>query len=129
MKYGKGTIIFARRTKFADNGQYDNRAGHPGMIPIASDDLSDETYYLMLTSNVGRKNLYPEQFYDLSEVWEEIPLKKPSLINLQNIYKGHIEGGKLGGLQPQLYKDVIRELKKYQEVHPCANYKQIKEKI
>ena len=39
------------------------------MIPIASDDLSDETYYLMLTSNVGRKNLSPEQYYDLSEVW------------------------------------------------------------
>ncbi len=129
MNYGKGTIIFARRTKFADNGQYDNRAGHPGMIPIASDDISDETYYLMLTSNVGRKNLYPEQYYDLSEVWEQIPLEKPSLINLENIYKGRISGDKLGGLWPQLYKDVIRELKRYQEEHPCENYEKIKGKL
>lgn len=129
MNYGKGTIIFATRTKFADNGQYDNRSGHPGMLPIASDDVSDETYYLMLTSNISRLAIWPEQYYDLSDVWKEIPLDKPSLINLQNIYKGHVSGDKLGGLWPQLYKSVIRALKDYQEEHPCELYNEIKNKI
>ena len=129
MNYGKGTIIFATRTVFADNGQYDNRPGHPGMIPIASDDISNETYYLILTSNIGRLNICPEQYYDLSEVWKEIPLEKPSLINLQNVYKGHISGDKLGGLWPRLYKDVIRAFKIYQEEHPCDLYDEIKNKI
>jgi len=129
MNYGKGTIVFATRTRFADNGQYDNRSGHPGMLPIASDDVTDETYYLMLTSNVARINIYPEQYYDLTEVWEQIPLEKPSLINLQNIYKGHITSDKLGGLWPQLYKDVIRKLKEYQNQHPCENYEEIKSRI
>ena len=129
MDYGKGTIIFATRTKFGDNGQYDNRKGHPGMIPIASDDISNETYYLMLTSNVSRINIYPDQYYDLSDIWEEVHLEKPSLINLQYIYKGHISGDKLGGLMPKIYKDVIRRLKKYQEENPCELYDEIKSKI
>ena len=129
MNYGKGTIIFATRTKFADNGRYDNRTGHPGMIPIASDDISNETYYLMLTSNMTRKEIYPDQYFDLSDYWEDIPLEKPSLINLQNIYKGHISGDKLGGLWPKLFKDVIRALKEYQNEHPCENYEKIKDKI
>lgn len=128
MNYGKGTIIFARRTKFADNGRYD-RTGHPGVLPIASDDMTDETYYLMLTSQVGKKFAYPDQFYDLSEVWEEVHLKKPSLINLANIYVGRVSGDKMGGLMPQLYKDVIRKLKAYQNEHPCENYDLIKNRI
>ncbi|WP_026499315.1 hypothetical protein [Butyrivibrio sp. WCD2001] len=129
MNYGKGTIIFVRRTKFADNGQYDNRAGHPSMLPIASDDVSGDTYYLMLTSNVSKINAYPDKYYDLSDVWQDIPLERPSLINLQYIYKGRVEGGKLGGLWPQLYKDVIRELKRYQNEHPCECYEELKGKI
>ena len=65
----------------------------------------------------------------MSDVWEDIPLAKPSLINLQYIYKGHVSGDKLGGLRPQLFKDVIRELKKYQDEHPCENYEIIKGKL
>lgn len=129
MKYGRGTIVFVRRTKFADNGKYDNRSGHPGILPIASHDISSETYYLLLTSNVGRKLIYPDQYYDLSDDWEKVKLKKPSLINLKDIYKGRIEGDKLGGLYPQLYREVISELKAYQEIHPCKLYEEIKNRI
>lgn len=129
MKYGKGTIVFTTRTIFADSGKYDNRSGHPGMITIATDDVSDESYYLMLTSNLTKKIIYPDQYYDLSEVWEQIPLNKPSLINLETIYKGRITGDKLGGLWPQLYKDVIKELKEYQKDNPCENYEIIKDRI
>ena len=129
MKYGKGTIIFARRTRFEDNGEYDNRSGHPGMIPIASDDITEDTYFLMLTSNTLKKESFPDQYYDLSDHWKEVHLKKPSLINLKYIYKGHVSGEKLGGLTPQLYKDVIREFKKYQEKYPSENYGEIKGKL
>lgn len=129
MNYGKGTIIFATRTQFGDNGRYDNRIGHPGMLPIASDDTTNETYYLMLTSRVDKINIYPEQYFDLSNEWRNIPLQKPSLINLQYIYKGHINGNKLGGLYPKLYKNVIQKLKEYQSKCPCELYEEIKNYI
>lgn len=128
MSYKKGTIIFARRTIFADNGQYD-LTGHPGLIPVAIDDYTDEMYYLLLTSNVSRILAFPNQYYDLSNCWERVNLKKPSLINLRYIYKEHASGKKIGGLDPRTYKDVIRKLKIYQNEHPCEYYEEIKDRL
>ena len=129
MVYKKGTIVFTRRTIFEDIGQDDNRSGHPGMIPITSDDVTGDVYYLMLTSNMLKKEAFPDKYYDLTDCWEMIPLSKPSLINLETIYKGHDFGSKLGGLPPYVRKDVIRELKRYQEGNPCENYLEIKAKL
>lgn len=129
MGYKKGQVVLISRIKFADNGQYDHAASRPTLIPIASDDYTGETYYLTLTHNIGRINICPEQYYDLSENWREAHLLKPSLINLENIYVGQITGEVKGGLSPQMIRDVIRELKEYQEKHPCDNYEKIKGKL
>lgn len=129
MKYKKGTLVFAERTVFADNGRYDNRFGHPAMIPIAVDDFCNEIYYLLLTSNIGRVNLYPDQYYDLSDCWEEAGLQKPSLINLQHIYKGSGNMRTIGGLWPRLFKDVIKKLKEYQNMNPSKYYEEIRNLI
>lgn len=129
MNYGKGTIIYVARTKYGDNNRYDIRNGHPGMLPIAYDDIMQEAYYLMLTSNVHRYALYEEEYYSLVDVWESIPLKKPSLINLKYIYKSKVDSGKLGGLPPGLYKGVIEKLKRYQEKNPCEHYAEIRDKL
>ena len=129
MVYKKGTIVFARRTKFADNGRYDNRCGHPGMIPITADDSTGEVYYLLMTSNMIKKVAYPDQYYDLADCWETVGLNKPSLINLRTIYNSNEIGEVLAGLPPRIYKDVIRALKRYQEQFPCENYHKIKNKL
>ena len=99
------------------------------MIPIAIDDFSDEIYYLLLTSNIGRAQIYPDQYYDLSDHWEEVGLQKPSLINLQHIYKGNGGMKTIGGLWPRLFKDVIRRLKEYQNMNPSKYYEEIKNLI
>ncbi len=129
MEYKSGTIVWVTRTVFADNGRFDNRSGHPSVLPIASNDYTDETYYLMLTSNVSRILVHPDQYYDLTAIYKEVHLRVPSLINLQTIYKGHVDGQVLGGIMPKKHKEVLAALKAYQEEHPCELYEEIKERI
>ncbi len=124
MKYGKGTIVFIRGTIFADDGTYD-KIGHPGMIPIAVDYYTGDVYYLLLTSNISKLLFYPDEYYDLTDYWEDANLPKPSLVKLDYIYKGPVDGNIMGGLHPILYKDIIKELKRYQTKHPCPNYKEV----
>ena len=125
MSYKRGTFVFAKGTHFYDNGQLD-ATGHPAFLPIAVNDITGEAYYLTLTSNMAKVLAYTDQYYSLADVWEEIPLKKPSGINLQAIYKTNHIGNAVGGIAPRRLKEIIRELKRYQDENPCELYLEIK---
>ena len=127
MDYGKGTIAFKSGTVFKD-GQIDPRKGHPVMLPIASDDISQETYYLLLDSHPEKRiDKYIGYFNLLA--WHEIGLPYPSTVNIRDIYKAHINGKALCGMPPKVYKEVIRNFKEFQEEHPDEFYEEIKGKL
>ena len=128
MEYRKGTIARKRGTIFKDNGKIDPRKyGHPVFIPIASDDINMNTYYLILDSH-PEKYLRREGYYTIED-WEETHLDCPSVINLKDIYKGHIFEQKFGGLSPRVYRDVLREFVDYQEKHPDEFFEELKAKL
>ncbi len=126
MKYGKGCIVMVSRSQFAD-GSYDPHMERPAMITLATDDYTDETYYLLITSQLRHFNAYPEAYFPLAEsIWKEVGLKKPSLIKLYKVHKGMVNGKKKGGLEPALYREVIAKLKEYKEAHPDPIYDEIR---
>ena len=127
MEYGKGTIILKQGIIFKDNQTRDSKICHPAMIAIATDSITDETYYLTMTSQVQKYALYEDRYYLLgTDLFESVNLDRPSMINLQNIYKERIRENKVGGLPPRLYKDVIRKFKAYQEENPDPLYTELK---
>jgi hypothetical protein len=128
MVYKKGTVSFKSGTRFKDNGQIDPRKGHPVLIPIASDDLNMNTYYLMIDSHPEKYIRFGDAYY-IIEDWEEVNLREPSVVNLKNIYKGHINDRALGGFPPYLYRDVKKAFMDYQEEHPDEYYDEIKSKL
>ena len=129
MEYKKGTITRKKGTRFKDNGQIDPRPnGHPVMIPLASDDISMSTYYLMIDSHPEKYVRFGNAYYTIED-WEDVHLEMPSVVNLKTIYKDHVNEKVLGGFPPRSYKDVIRAFKEYQEEHPDEYYEEIKSKL
>ncbi len=129
MEYKKGTITKKKGTRFKDNGKEDPRPnGHPVLIPLASDDISMDTYYLMIDSHPEKYIMFGDAYYVLQE-WEEVHLEMPSVINLKTIYKDHVCERILGGLPPRSYKAVIAAFKEYQSEHPDEYYEEIKDKL
>ena len=129
MEYKKGSIVNKSGTVF-DNGDVDPRFSHPTLIPIARDNVMDDVYYLIITSKVGKYNLYEEQFYLIDEDMVEMAhLDSPSMVNLREIHKTRDFGKIKGGLPPFLYKEVIRKFKAYQELHPHEHYEEVKNLI
>lgn len=128
MDYGKGTIVFHKGIRFKDSQKFDCRCGHPVMIPIASNSISSDTYYLLITSNEKQALRYPGAYYVIED-WDKLKLRKPSAINLRTIYKGNVCANKVAGLPPQVLKEVIIWFKKHQEKHPDEFYDEIKHLI
>lgn len=126
MAYRKGSIEIQTDTRFKDNNKFDCRPCHPAVLPIASGYPAGEVYYLLVTSNVGRYLVFEDQYYSLADVWREAGLTKPSLINLQRIYKTSKPGNVVAGLPPKVYKDMIRKLKAYQDKNPDPLYEEIR---
>ncbi len=127
MEYGKGTIILKHGIVFKDMQTRDSKICHPAMIALETDIYTGETYYLTMTSQVQKYLIYEEKYFLLDdEMIGEIKLDRPSMINLENIYRETINERKVGGLPPKLYKAVIRKLKKYQEEHPDPLYEDLK---
>ncbi|WP_274939993.1 hypothetical protein [Chordicoccus furentiruminis] len=127
MEYGKGTIILKQGIIFKDNQSRDSKICHPAMIAIATDSITDETYYLTMTSQVHKYAIYEERYFLLGQdLFEIANLDRPSMINLQNIYKERIREKKVGGLPPRLYREVIRKFKQYQETSPDPLYAELK---
>lgn len=128
LEYKKGTIVQKRNIIFKD-GQSDPHCCHPAMIPVASDEISSDTYYLLITSQDWEYENDPDAYFSLSDCWEDAYLVKPSFINLKNIYKGHVVEKKCGGLERSIFKQVIQKLKAYQEEHPDEYYDELKSKL
>ncbi len=129
MQYGKGSILLTSRAQFTD-GSYDPHYLRPAMLALASDDISNETYFLLITSQVERYIAYPDEYFLLGEdLREQIRLRKPSLIKLDKVHKGKVSGNPTGGLPPQIYKAVIKKLGTYKEKHPDIIYDEIKSKL
>ncbi len=129
MEYGKGTIVLQSRSRFAD-GSYDPHGCRPTVIALASDSITDETYYLLITSQVRHYLTHPDEYFSLEEeLWRDVGLMYPSLIKLDKVHKGHVSGDKEGGLPPNVYKQMIRKLKEYKAEHPDENYDEIKRKL
>lgn len=127
MKYGKGTIILKKGIIFKNDQSRDPKICHPAMLVIATDSITDETYYLTMTSQVQLYALYEDRFFLLgTDLFKAVNLERPSLINLQNIYKDYVTEKKVGGLPPKLYKDVIRKFKEYQEKRPDPLFDELK---
>ena len=128
MEYGKGTIILKRGIIFKDNQLRDSKYCHPAMIAIATDSITNETFYLTMTSQIQKYVLYEEQYYLLgSDTFQIVNLDRPSMINLKNIYKEQINDRKVGGLPPQIYKQVIKKFKRCQEIAPDSLYEELKQ--
>ena len=129
MEYKKGSIVLKSGTVF-DNGDVDPRPCHPSFIPISRDDLTDDVYYLVITSKVGKYTRYEDKYYLIDEdLVEAVHLEVPSMINLEEIHKDRKFIDTVGGLPPFLYKDVIRKFKVYQENHPHRYYEELKSLI
>lgn len=80
MEYKKGSIVLKSGTVF-DNGDVDPRPCHPSFIPIARDDLTDDVYYLVITSKVGKYTRYEDKYYLIDEdLVEAVHLEVPSMI-------------------------------------------------
>ena len=126
MNYNKGTILFVLNTEFEDSKIMDV-TGHPGMIPIASNDETNETYYLLLTSQIQRYLIYSNEYYDLTSGWQAVNLRKPSLIDLRFVYKAKISGKPFGCLSTSVYSEILTKFKSYQEKHPCNLYPEVKD--
>ena len=127
MEYGKGTIILKHGIIFKDSQTPDPRYCHPAMIAIATDSITDETYYLTLTSQIHNYAIYEDAYYLLGQdIFQTVSLDKPSMINLRNIYKERIFEKIVGGLPPKLYKDVMRKFKLYQGSHPDPLFEELK---
>ncbi len=129
MEYGKGTIILKRGIVFKDNQLRDSKVCHPAMVAIATDSITGETYYLTMTSQVHKYALYEERYFLLDEEtlnFASISLDRPSMVNLQNIYKEYVNDKKVGGLPPRLYKAVMRKFMAYQEKNPDPLYEELK---
>ncbi len=129
MEYKKGAIVLKSGTIF-DNGDVDPRSCHPTLIPIGRDSITDDVYYLIITSKVGKYAFYEEKFYLIDEdMVDEVHLEVPSMINLEEIHKDREFINIVGGLPPYMYKDVIRKFKVYQEKHPHKLYEEVKNLI
>lgn len=127
MEYGKGTIILKRGIIFKDTYTRDSKSCHPAMVAIATDNITDDTYYLTITSQVQKYTFDDECYYLLGkDLFESVNLDRPSMINLKNIYKDRVDEKKVGGLPPSLYKDVIRKFKKFQDSNPDPLYSELK---
>ena len=124
-KYGKGTIVNHKGT-FPDGTP--DVTGHPVLLTLAVDELTGETYFLTITSQDRHYNAYPDEYYPLDDCWEELGLKKPSYINLKNLRQDKIDGAPITGLPPQLFKNVVRCFKDFQEKQsiPCKYYEEVK---
>ena len=125
MEYKRGAIVRVEGTVFEDNGVTD-LTGHPSMIPVATDPDSNMTYYVIITSQIRKYNIYPDRYFDLRTDWQEAGLRKPSLINLAYIYKARIDTRPFGELNPNLYQSVISKLKTWQDQHPGKLYGELK---
>lgn len=126
MEYKKGSIVLKSGTVF-DNGDIDPRPCHPTLIPLASDNITDDVYYLVITSNISKYLLYESKFYLIDEeMIEEAHLIVPSMINLAEIHKDRNFISTVGGLPPRLFKSVISKFKAYQDEHPHKYYNEIK---
>ena len=127
MEYKKGTIVLKQGIIFKDNWERDSKICHPAMIAIATDNITDETYYLTMTSQVEKYLLYEDDYFLLDDdMIERVHLERPSMINLRNIYKDIIEDKTVGGLPPQLYKETINKLKMCQNKNPDPLYEELK---
>ena len=126
MEYKKGSIVLKSGMVF-DNGDVDPRPCHPTLIPIGRDSVTDDVYYLIITSKVGKYAFYEDKFYLIDEeMVDAAHLEVPSMINLAEIHKDRKFIDTVGGLPPFMYKDVIRKFKAYQEAHPHKYYEEVK---
>lgn len=126
MEYKKGSIVLKSGTVF-DNGDVDPRPCHPTLIPIGRDSVTDDVYYLIITSKVSKYAFYEEKFYLIDEdMVDTAHLEVLSMINLAEIHKDREFIDTVGGLPPFMYKDVIRKFKAYQEAHPHKYYEEVK---
>ena len=129
MEYKKGSIVLKIGTVF-DNGDVDPRPCHPSFIPIVRDDLTDDVYYLIITSKVGKYTMFEDKYYLVDEdLVEAVHLEVPSMINLEEIHKDRKFIDTVGGLPPFLNKDVIRKFKAYQEEYQHRYYGELKSLI
>lgn len=130
MEYGKGTIVLVEHQVFKDDGSRDPKFCHPAVIVLATDLYSGETYYLTMTSQIGKYVTYEEQYFLIEgDMAERSHLKKPSMVNLANIYRAKINERISGGLEPRDYKAMIAKFKAYQAKRPDPYYQEIKGKI
>lgn len=115
MALKKGTIEMQSNIYFEDSGKYDPRICHPVVLPITSDFVGEDVYFLVITSQTGKKTIYEDEYFDLNDCWEEIGLRKPSLVNLSHIHKTTNPGSTVAGLRPNIYKDMMTKFKSLHE--------------
>lgn len=127
MKYRSGTIVYKEGIIFKRTQEKDPKTSRPILIPIASNSTTNNTYFLLLTSETKWYLVHDEAYYLIGEkAFSHIKLKKPSLINLQDIYKENVDEEIEGGLPPRIYREVIEKFKQYQEEHPDELYEELK---
>lgn len=134
MALKKGTIEMQSNIFFEDSGKYDPRICHPVVLPITSDFVGEDIYFLVITSQTGKEALYDDEYFGLYDCWEEIGLHKPSLVNLSHIHKTTNPGSTVAGLPPKTYKNMMAKFKTLHEKWAAEGkhdpyYDEIKDRI
>ena len=129
MKYEKGSIVLKSGTVF-DDGNVDPKPCHPTLIPIGRNNVTEEVYYLIITSQIGEYARHEKEYYMIDgDMVKTAHLVVPSMINLKEIYKTKEFINTVGCLTPGMYKKAIQKFEAYQAEHPHRYYDEVRNLI
>lgn len=128
MSFTRGEVIANYTHVWRDTGSHEAKCARDCLIAIA--DKDEEIYYLTMSTHNDTAwefyQKYPEWNYLLTKKKCE-SLKKTSVVNLKLINKAKPMGKYLFAVSDQVFTDLIRRFKEWQNENPDPLYEEIKD--
>lgn len=130
MDYEQGDIYRRKDIQFKETGMLDTRLmGHPVTILLEAKFEDDYVYFLTLSSKIQNRFRDPKRYYKVKpDKYNKLP--KESIIDLKFVYKYENKNIPVDGyFSDPIYKDILKNLVDYQELHMTEEFSEISEKI
>ena len=117
-----GDVILLRNITFQD-GQYDIKEGHPGIVILPTDENDEEAICLYMTSSKNRSK-------DKGYMHCNTRVKKNSFVNLKQIVKNpNVKLLPLATMPNSTIYNILGRFSEYQKDNPDENFEKVKNKI
>lgn len=130
MSFARGEVIANFTHVWKDTGSHEAKRARDCLIAIA--DKDEATYYLTISTHNNAAweyyQKFPEWNYLLTKKKCE-SLQKTSVVNLRLIYKAEPMGKYLFSVSDQVFEDLIKRFKEWQNINPDPLYEEIKDII